>query len=208
MSATRFLFPTSFLSFPFVVPQSCWSQRWSSSSTSRSMMDEKANNPIASQDYSSPTSMPTKGADGLASLVDHHGTTKGDQRQAIDAITEDPTVSLESFAHLDINKILWKIDIRLVPMLTTLYLLSFLDRGNIGNAKIEGLSDDLHLTGPQYNWCLVSQDLQHITRASTDRACRRHFSLLTAPSRCRVTCCSSVFDLLYICPASWWHGVS
>jgi hypothetical protein len=40
-------------------------------------------------------------------------------------------------------------------MLALLYLLSFLDRGNIGNAKIEGLADDLHMTGPQYNWCLT-----------------------------------------------------
>ncbi|KAL1982370.1 hypothetical protein VTN96DRAFT_1401 [Rasamsonia emersonii] len=40
-------------------------------------------------------------------------------------------------------------------MLAVLYLLSFLDRGNIGNAKIEGLAEDLHLTGAQYNWCLT-----------------------------------------------------
>jgi len=33
--------------------------------------------------------------------------------------------------------------------------LSFLDRGNIGNAKIEGMSEDLHLTGAQYNWALT-----------------------------------------------------
>ncbi|KAB8069076.1 major facilitator superfamily domain-containing protein [Aspergillus leporis] len=53
------------------------------------------------------------------------------------------------------NRILRKMDIRIIPMLATLYLLAFLDRGNIGNAKIEGLLDDLHMTGPQYNWCLT-----------------------------------------------------
>jgi len=37
-------------------------------------------------------------------------------------------------------------------MLALLYLLSFLDRGNIGNAKIEGLTEDLNMTGAQYNW--------------------------------------------------------
>jgi len=36
-----------------------------------------------------------------------------------------------------------------------LYLLSFLDRGNIGNAKIEGLQEDLKMTASQYNWCLT-----------------------------------------------------
>ncbi|KAJ6782851.1 hypothetical protein PWT90_02850 [Aphanocladium album] len=59
------------------------------------------------------------------------------------------------FAHLDEKKILRKMDLRLIPVLAVLYLLSFLDRGNIGNANIEGLSDDLHLTPDQYNWCLT-----------------------------------------------------
>jgi hypothetical protein len=53
------------------------------------------------------------------------------------------------------KKTLRKMDLRLLPMLALLYLLSFLDRGNIGNAKIEGLSETLKLTGPQYNWCLT-----------------------------------------------------
>lgn len=62
---------------------------------------------------------------------------------------------MASFSHLDEKKILRKMDLRLIPMLALLYLLSFLDRGNIGNAKIEGLVEDLHMTGPQYNWCLT-----------------------------------------------------
>lgn len=51
------------------------------------------------------------------------------------------------------NRILRKMDLRIIPMLAVLYLLAFLDRGNVGNAKIEGLLEDLNLTGPQYNWC-------------------------------------------------------
>ncbi|KAF2867407.1 major facilitator superfamily domain-containing protein [Massariosphaeria phaeospora] len=46
-------------------------------------------------------------------------------------------------------------DLRLIPMLALLYLLSFLDRGNIGNARIEGLVEDLGMSGAQYNWCLT-----------------------------------------------------
>lgn len=57
------------------------------------------------------------------------------------------------FSHVDAKKVLRKMDLHLIPMLSVLYLLSFLDRGNIGNAKIEGLAEDLHLTGAQYNWC-------------------------------------------------------
>lgn len=81
---------------------------------------------------------------------------KNEQIREIDAAVSDPNVTLESFAHLDIKKIRRKMDLRLIPMLTLLYLLSFLDRGNIGNAKIEGLSEDLNLTGPEYNWCLTA----------------------------------------------------
>lgn len=33
------------------------------------------------------------------------------------------------------------------PVLTLLYLLAFLDRGNIGNARVAGMNKDLGLTG-------------------------------------------------------------
>ncbi|CZR63260.1 probable permease of the major facilitator superfamily [Phialocephala subalpina] len=59
------------------------------------------------------------------------------------------------FSRVDEKAVLRKMDLRLLPMLALLYLLSFLDRGNIGNAKIEGLTETLHMTGPEYNWCLT-----------------------------------------------------
>lgn len=40
-------------------------------------------------------------------------------------------------------------------MLTLLYVLAFLDRGNIGNAKIAGMTEDLKLTGEMYNIALT-----------------------------------------------------
>ncbi|EGX90923.1 MFS transporter, putative [Cordyceps militaris CM01] len=49
------------------------------------------------------------------------------------------------------QKIIRKVDVRLVPMLAILYLMSHLDRANIGNAKIEGLTTDLKLGNLQYN---------------------------------------------------------
>jgi hypothetical protein len=44
--------------------------------------------------------------------------------------------------------------LRLIPMLVLLYLMAYLDKTNIGNAKIEGLLDDLGMTGVQYNVAL------------------------------------------------------
>jgi hypothetical protein len=61
------------------------------------------------------------------------------------------------FSMVDEKKTLRKMDVRLLPVLAILYLLSFLDRGNIGNAKIQGLTGDLHLSadGSQYNIALT-----------------------------------------------------
>lgn len=62
---------------------------------------------------------------------------------------------IDTFDDVDEKKVMRRVDFRLVPLFTILYLLSFLDRGNIGNAKIEGLADDLKLVGNQYNLCLT-----------------------------------------------------
>ncbi|KAG2205801.1 hypothetical protein INT47_003984 [Mucor saturninus] len=47
-----------------------------------------------------------------------------------------------------------KLDRRLLPLLCILYLLSYIDRSNIGNAKLGGLMEDLNLTSQQYQWAL------------------------------------------------------
>ncbi|EPQ31951.1 uncharacterized protein PFL1_00150 [Pseudozyma flocculosa PF-1] len=44
------------------------------------------------------------------------------------------------------TRLVRKIDLVVVPILMFLYLLSFLDRSNIGNARIEGLIDDVGIT--------------------------------------------------------------
>ncbi|KAG8414142.1 hypothetical protein J3458_011791 [Metarhizium acridum] len=46
--------------------------------------------------------------------------------------------------------LLRKIDAKLLPAVGILYLLSFLDRSNVGNARIEGLLNDINATGNEY----------------------------------------------------------
>ncbi|ORY81511.1 putative MFS transporter [Protomyces lactucae-debilis] len=53
------------------------------------------------------------------------------------------------------KKLLRKIDLRLIPWLSFLYLLSFLDRANIGNARLQGLEKSLGLKDQQYLWALT-----------------------------------------------------
>lgn len=124
-----------------------------------------------------------------AAHIENVKLSKKAQVEIIDSIAQDPDVTLESFAHLDIKKIQRKMDIRIVPTLSVLYLLSFLDRGNIGNAKIEGLSDDLRLTPGQYNWCLVRVRPRFLNDNHTNASDHRlpSFSPI-ASSKSQVTC--------------------
>lgn len=57
--------------------------------------------------------------------------------------------------HTTERKLLMKIDSRVIPWLCIMYLLAFLDRVNIANANVFGLSDELHLDGTLYNNALV-----------------------------------------------------
>lgn len=49
------------------------------------------------------------------------------------------------------KQLLWKIDYHLIPILFALYMFAFLDRVNIGNARIQGLTTDLKMSGAMYN---------------------------------------------------------
>ncbi|SPO25664.1 related to allantoate permease [Ustilago trichophora] len=58
-------------------------------------------------------------------------------------------------ADVDEKKLMRKVDFRLIPWLSVLYLLSFLDRSAIGNARLYGLEKELKLTSEQYNLALT-----------------------------------------------------
>ncbi|KAF9462632.1 MFS general substrate transporter [Collybia nuda] len=53
------------------------------------------------------------------------------------------------------RRILWKLDSHILPPLALLWLANFIDRSNVGNAKIAGLDRDAHLHGNQFNTALA-----------------------------------------------------
>ncbi|KAI0368132.1 MFS general substrate transporter [Pilatotrama ljubarskyi] len=53
------------------------------------------------------------------------------------------------------RRVLWKLDIHVLPPLALLWLANFIDRTNIGNARIAGLERDTHLHGNQFNIALT-----------------------------------------------------
>lgn len=62
--------------------------------------------------------------------------------------------SKETVDDPDDKKLLRKLDLHLIPGMTLLYLLNYLDRSNIGHAKLNGLTTSLNLSSIQYNTCL------------------------------------------------------
>ena len=111
---------------------------------------------VLARSLSSTSNSRTNPSSNETSAYETKHASRSEQVARIDALATAEGVTRESFAHLDEKAILRKMDLHLIPMLSLLYLLSFLDRGNIGNARIEGLVEDLGMSGPQYNWCLTA----------------------------------------------------
>jgi sugar phosphate permease len=70
--------------------------------------------------------------------------------EAFDASSSDKGFSAERTRVL-----LRKLDWNIIPFLSLLYLLSFLDRTNVGNARLANLEADLHMSGLNYNVALA-----------------------------------------------------
>ncbi|KAL1311883.1 hypothetical protein AAFC00_001955 [Neodothiora populina] len=77
-------------------------------------------------------------------------TTHGAAERGI-AATDQYGVSLVHFDPKAEARLRWKIDLCIVPTVALLYLFCFIDRANVGNAKLAGLEKDLHLKGYDYN---------------------------------------------------------
>jgi len=72
--------------------------------------------------------------------------TKVDSHSSVDAFYIDPVAE---------QRLLRKLDWTLIPLCTLIYLINFIDRTAVGNAKIAGLATDLNLVGFQYNAALT-----------------------------------------------------
>lgn len=95
---------------------------------------------------------------------------KASRIQMVENVDKTPP-SAPSWTEEEEKKLVRKIDLRLLPTIWLMYLLSYMDRTkyaisilrpqhllthlSIGNAKIAGMADDLHLTSAQYSIVLV-----------------------------------------------------
>ncbi|OGM46829.1 vitamin H transporter [Aspergillus bombycis] len=85
-------------------------------------------------------------------LADAEGQLKDISSHEIENVNITEAVS---FTSEEEKALVRKIDLTLLPTIWIMYLLSYLDRTNIGNAKISGMEVDLSLTSNQYSIALV-----------------------------------------------------
>ncbi|KAF2738814.1 MFS general substrate transporter [Polyplosphaeria fusca] len=67
-------------------------------------------------------------------------------------VLEGHTEHLPTYEHE--RALCLKFDFRILPMLALMYLCNALDKGNLGNAKTDGMDKDLHFKNNQYNLIL------------------------------------------------------
>ncbi|CAZ81861.1 unnamed protein product [Tuber melanosporum] len=102
------------------------------------------------------------------SSIGHHGpkrTPKQNSEEKAPKVTAPvtPETASQIQAQQTTKRILRRVDLRLVPILSLLYLLCFLCRQNIGNAKTYHMTYDLHLTTQQYQIALTAFFLSYST---------------------------------------------
>ncbi|KAL2204818.1 MFS general substrate transporter [Sarocladium strictum] len=83
----------------------------------------------------------------MAKAEEHHEQV-GISQELANALREYTPGSPEE------KKLVKKIDFFLMPMLWIMYILNYVDRMNIGNARIAGMGDDLKLDDSMYAWVL------------------------------------------------------
>ncbi|KAI1813212.1 major facilitator superfamily domain-containing protein [Poronia punctata] len=75
---------------------------------------------------------------------------ESEKAAAVPRGSEPETETETASSVINEKALLRRVDAYLLPAVGILYLLSFLDRSNVGNAKIEGLLDDIHTSSDAY----------------------------------------------------------
>jgi sugar phosphate permease len=101
------------------------------------------------------------------------------ERGSIDDIAVETDKALEA-------RVTRKVDMRVVPMLCMLYLTAYLDRTNIGNAKLLGLETELQMPSNGYNTAVWVFFLTFVIMEVPSNLLMNHSGI----------------------PPNWWLGVS
>ncbi|KAK7911517.1 hypothetical protein PG985_013998 [Apiospora marii] len=93
--------------------------------------------------------------------VKHSDKASGEHEEFVDSENMTNPKSQHEYAEAYVadteeeRKLVRKIDLYILPTMWVMYLLSYMDRTNIGNAKIAGMDKELDLTSDRYSIVLV-----------------------------------------------------
>ena len=82
--------------------------------------------------------------------IDEKQELSDDSERAVGLSSPSSDQDVSAISSISESRLLRKLDFHLLPGVCILYLLSFLDRSNVANAKLEGLTEDLRMTDNQY----------------------------------------------------------
>lgn len=107
---------------------------------------------------------PSPGGGGhiKGTLSDHESNSDSDEDPRYKRRLHRVSTMSKEYTDAEEAAVVQKLDRKLVIFLGFLYMLSFLDRSNIGNARIAGLEKDLSLSSGQYDWLLTAFYITYI----------------------------------------------
>ena len=85
-------------------------------------------------------------------LPEDAGNRKGVDVAATFLADLDPAILVEPISAKEFRKVLWKIDLTILPLLWITTIVGAVDKVIISNAAIYGLRTDDHLVGNDFNW--------------------------------------------------------
>lgn len=83
-------------------------------------------------------------------VVNHHGPDVDVAAKFLQEL--DPAVLAEPITPAEARKLLWKVDLILIPLIMSTCVLAAVDKVIISNAAIYGMRADTHLVGNEYSW--------------------------------------------------------
>ncbi|KAI8338975.1 major facilitator superfamily domain-containing protein [Chlamydoabsidia padenii] len=84
----------------------------------------------------------------MTSQYEYQALNTGEQTSSLSS--QEPSVDPQLEARL-----IRKLDTRLLPFLSLMYLFSSLDRSSLGNAVLDNFEEDVHITPDQFNSCVT-----------------------------------------------------
>ena len=94
-------------------------------------------------------------AANIGVLPDFGPTGLQTHKQLAQLGSDGTATAREMYPDIDEAALIRRIDIRVVPILSSLFLLSFLDGSNIANAAVYGMAEEIELVGNQFNAILI-----------------------------------------------------